>query len=573
MTIPVVRSLADDIDDWLGSAPPETGSDLDVPGADDHERRRLALIGGIARGLVDDAVIAAWPKAVRAWATGVGTPPAELVARIRSQLDARSDPIAAMYEGSISGRSRRSLGTFFTPPAVVDFMLDAARRLLPSPATVIDPGAGVGAFTIAAAKRWPHAELVAVDVNVVTLGLLAARGAQLRTRLHLVHEDFLAWSQSGASELPGPRLWIGNPPYTRHQTMAAGARESARRLKTDLVSSGHAGLSAYFLAAILQALRPQDAVCLLLPGSWTDTRYGAPLRTKLAAMSQREVGLVAFPSTRQLFPGTRVTGMVLFVGPQASSSRGMWSATADTVGDKVVASPATARSRDELPDGGFGIWLWRRAESAPDQPVALGSLATVRRGVATGANRFFLMTDAEASSIPSHYLRRAVRSLRGIPGYRLDQSQHDEIGRLGRRRWLLEVPGGTDPEADAGLAEWSRLAKTEVQATYIGSHREHWYSVEHVEPPDILLSPMGKGQMRSVRNLVRAVPSNAIYGLYLFDRAPDVADSLCEWLNSPDGQSGLLLRARAYGAGLFKLEPRDVRNVRVPGYLKDTASR
>jgi hypothetical protein len=106
-----------------------------------------------------------------------------------------------------------------------------------------------------------------------------------------------------------------------------------------------------------------------------------------------------------------------------------------------------------------------------------------------------------------------------------------------------------------------------VQGSYIGSHRDAWYSVEHVEPPDILLSPMGKGRMKAVWNLVGAVPSNAIYGIYLRDLKAPPPDRLCGWLNSPEGQAALLIRARAYGAGLFKLEPGDLRDVRVPGSI------
>ena len=53
-------------------------------------------------------------------------------------------------------------------------MLTLCEEIGVRPASVVDPGAGVGAFTLNAATRW-HAPLVAVDLNVVTLGLLAAR--------------------------------------------------------------------------------------------------------------------------------------------------------------------------------------------------------------------------------------------------------------------------------------------------------------------------------------------------------------------------------------------------------------
>ncbi|MBY8854570.1 N-6 DNA methylase, partial [Saccharothrix sp. MB29] len=70
---------------------------------------------------------------------------------------------------------RRRLGTFFTPPAIVKHMMEICQKLTPKPDHVVDPGAGVGAFTLEALRIWTSASVAAVDLNVVTLGLLAAR--------------------------------------------------------------------------------------------------------------------------------------------------------------------------------------------------------------------------------------------------------------------------------------------------------------------------------------------------------------------------------------------------------------
>ena len=80
---------------------------------------------------------------------------------------------------------------------------------------------------------------------------------------------------------------------------------------------------------------------------------------------------------------------------------------------------------------------------------------------------------------------------------------------------------------------------------------------------------MGKGRMRAVTNEVGALPTNSLYGIYV---GGDLlfARRLVAWLNGEDGQAALLERARAYGAGLFKLEPKDVGDLRIPGSLLKT---
>ncbi len=351
MRLTVKDSDLDPIGTWLDAPDAAVSADPGVPGTSAAERHRLAMLGGVARALAGEGQ-AHWPASLRSWALAAPALPDPLAQDLRHGLGARTDPLAALYERAVSGRARRALGTFFTPPDVVEHMLETASRLVGQPATVIDPGAGVGAFSLAAARRWPQARVVAVDVNVVTLGLLAARADDLLGRIELAHEDFLEWAGTRAGEMPEPRLWIGNPPYTRHQDMSEGTKESVRRSAARLVRSGLAGLSAYFLAVTLDALAPEDGLCYLLPGSWTDARYGRPLRDELAGMRGREVGLIGFPSERQLFPGTRVTAMILVVGPSRTAPQAMWSTAVEIRDNRIVEGSHVPRDRPDAPAEG-----------------------------------------------------------------------------------------------------------------------------------------------------------------------------------------------------------------------------
>ncbi len=192
-------------------------------------------------------------------------------------------------------------------------------------------------------------------------------------------------------------------------------------------------------------------------------------------------------------------------------------------------------------------------------------MADVRRGVATGANAFFLLTDSAVAGAPRAFLRPAVRSLRLVEGAILDARAHASLGQRGLPRWLIELPVDADLERDAWLAQWATRARAaRIPERYLATHRDAWFSVETVAPPDLLLSPMGKHRMRAVTNAIAAVPSNAIYGIYLHPGHAAMRAALCDWLNSAEGQASLHLRARAYGAGLFKLEPHDLRAVPIP---------
>lgn len=443
--------LVREIVSWaMSSSIDPLGTD-EVPGANDTERVALAALGGLAAALAGERV-QTWPDPLRKWADAPPPPPT-LVAATQRELRGGIDILANVYESLVTGRSRRRLGTFFTPPAVVEFMLDLAESHLARPSVVIDPGAGVGAFSIAATRRWPDASVLAVDVNVVTLGLLAARDDG---SIDLIPEDFLRWSASGAVPREGPRLWIGNPPYTRHQELDTDAKSIAIRAAGDLVESRRAGLSAYFLAATLQARAAGDVICYLLPGSWLDTSYGEPLRQGLLASSAGALEMYGFRTDIDLFPGTRVAAMALLVGPD-QEARTFSTASARITAGAVAVSRAAHHSREAV-DERFGHWVWPRPTGGRQGRVPLGTHANVRRGIATGANRFFFLTKAQRDKLPAAVTRRGILRLRRVNGDSLTADGHRSLSEQGERTWLLMLD---DPSVmgDETIAAWMREAK------------------------------------------------------------------------------------------------------------------
>lgn len=530
-----------------------------VPGTTDAERSALSALGGLAAALAP-ANANGWPSALQRWMVEAPTPPDDLVRLVQGELDSGRDVLAMLYEGIVAGRNRRRLGTFFTPAAVVEHMLDLAEEVLQTPASVIDPGAGVGAFSLAAKRRWPDSEITAVDLNLVTLGLLAVRPA---ADLRVVLADYLDWAL-GDDLPPTPRLWIGNPPYTRHQELSPEVKQVAQASAGDLVKSGLAGLSSYFLAATIRAMSPGDALCFLLPGSWIDTRYGRPLRDALRALDRRIVHFAGFASEDDVFPGTRVTAMVLLIGPEQEVEAQPWmTSTIRMAATGIVTTRPIMRERTTAGLEGLGGWLWPRRHPVPSDTVELKSIGRVRRGVATGANEWFLLTQKQRDTLPPEFTVRAVRRLRGMTGDHFSVASHEALAETGERCWLLRVETDAQRRSSPAVAEWLDAAeKAGISSRYLASHREPWHALELVEPPSLMLSPMGKQRMRVIINGASAIPSNALYGIYIDD--PKVAHAVGHWLASATGQTALFEHARAYGAGLFKLEPKDVGRIGIP---------
>ena len=552
---------------WV-AAVPELPS-IEVAGATADENRRLGALGGIAAEVAGKAV-SRWDERVRAWATAAPAPPDEILESVRLALGRYDDPLAELYNASISAENRRRLGTVFTPTALVEHMLSLAElELAGAPDVVVDPGAGVGAFTIAAAQTWPNARIVAVDVNPVTLGLLGARLAfeadadpelaDSYNRVELVLADFLDQLVLLTGRNPrGRMLVLGNPPYTRVQELPPVDREKAASLAGDYLDSGHANLAMLFQAATLRHLRPSDVSCMVLPGSFSYTRASRALRHALWE-SRRAVTVHRTPAATKAFIGRSVQAAVLLVGTERQRKTPLRLARVELHEKQVSVLEAwTLKRTGREPDN----WFWSGdQESAGDPSLrSLADIATVRRGTATGANDVFFLTDAEAATIPTEVIVAAIPTLRRFDADDLTPEMHTAIGDESTRRWLLAIPPSY--ELHGPLAEHVERHADEVSERHLPSQRTPWYAITELPRPQILISPLTKTTFKIVVNTVAAVPSNNLFGISLKNGGNPTR--LAAWLRSDACQLELRRLSRRYPGGSHKLEPGDLRRLRIP---------
>ena len=555
-----------------------------APGTDDRERGVLAALGGIARVVASETknTRSEVPVGVSNWWCSAPTPPKDLSADVRRALMSGRDLFSEVYTAVVSTRHRRRLGTVFTPPAVTAYMLSQCEWLGLHPAVVIDPGAGVGAFTLGAASMW-GVPVIAVDLNVVTLGFLAARchllgyetsvspsqdaGTILQPpAIQLVLGDFLEWLPNGLSQTNTPALIIGNPPYTRHQGIDSKLKETAREVTGSLVSSGLAGMAAYFLAASLLHLRAADSLCLILPSSWMHAKYGSEIRRHLWNLTSRRVQLSVFPHDTEVFPQTKVDAVVLLVGPQEKVRCSFTLAEAKIRGTRVdhirVGKIDRALEQPLRLPRSLTIGKPRSSHSA-----RLRDSFGVHRGIATGKNSFFLLSDAEveANRIPQSALVPAISSLKKTDADTIDDETFEDLRKRGMKRWLLML-GSSSPYTQALRRYLVQGARRGYNEGYLAKHRRHWFAVEDIPPAPLLLLPMTKREFRVVRNTIGVRHTNNLYGLYPLNNDVDV-DGAARWLRSRKGQLELRMAANPYGGGAFKLEPRAVGNVEVPCFF------
>jgi hypothetical protein len=203
----------------------------------------------------------------------------------------------------------------------------------------------------------------------------------------------------------------------------------------------------------------------------------------------------------------------------------------------------------------------------------LGDLFTIKRGIATGDNNFFVLSKEQAMAleIPKKYLRNVLPPSRYLKG---DVVRLDEDGFLDTKKKLVLLD--VDLSMDQIQTQYPKLYKylkegmdKGVHLGYLTSRRGPWYSQEKRNTPSFFVRYMNRESKDQkthhsifIKNETDAIATNSYLMLYqkpsgLF--APLAVDI---WSFLRKGLDKTLYRyGRTYGGGLVKFEPNELREI------------
>ncbi|HLV66511.1 MAG TPA: methyltransferase domain-containing protein [Polyangiaceae bacterium] len=510
---------------------------------------------GAALALLGRDGLRALTEAERREAARAARPSPAVLARVRAAIEQGDDPLGDAFCTLHAPGERRHLGATYTPRALVASMTEwAARR---TPARVIDPGAGTGRFLVAAGRRFPKAELVAVELDPRAALLLRAhlRAAGLAGRATVVVSDYRDLRLPPAS---GPTVFLGNPPYVRHHGIEARWKqwltETAARL--GLAASRLSGLHAHFFAATALVARPGDYGAFVTAAEWLDVNYGALVRA-LFLEALGGTSLHVLEPTLRPFPDADTTAVVACfeVGSRASSVKLRRVAALDALGALSGGRPVR---RERLAGAPRWTPLTRGRVARPAGLVELGELCRVHRGQVTGANAVWI-AGPHAAALPPSVLYPTVTRAREL------FTASSALLDLTALRRVIDLPEDLDGFSRAERAAIERFLRVAREAGahqgFIARHRRAWWSVGLREPAPILATYMARRPPAFVRNPRGARHLNIAHGLY--PRVPLSAGAL-DALAAHLARSVALDQGRTYAGGLTKFEPREMERLLVP---------
>ncbi|MBL7644998.1 MAG: SAM-dependent DNA methyltransferase [Candidatus Hydrogenedentes bacterium] len=502
------------------------------------------------------------------------------------ELERERLEIQARLDSEKTQAERNRMGQFATPTALACDLLRYAKRelSLDTPIRFLDPALGTGSFYSAFLRIFGEDAPFAADGFEIdghygepSRDLWQQHGLNIRS------EDFTA-AVPPENDADKATLLICNPPYVRHHHISA---EDKRRLhdrvaaKHGIALSGLSGLYCYFLCLSKEWMASGGLAAWLIPSEFMDVNYGRAVKDFLL----NKVTLLhihRFSPADVQFGDALVSSAIVWFRNESPApshtarfSLGGSLLEPSTESEYPLEQLHLEKKWTSLPQTGTPRQIAITCELP--EPV-LGDFFSVKRGIATGANNFFIMSLAEAErrKIPKQFLTPILPSPRYLATDRIENGK-DGVPAIEKLGFLFSSALPEERIQHEYPDVWKYLEEGRergVPEGYICRNRYPWYQQERREAPMFLCTYMGRTNgngtdqvFRFILNHSNAVAANVYLLLYPkpwvkkeLQANPHLAEEIWAMLQSiPVGS--LIGEGRVYGGGLHKLEPKELLNV------------
>ncbi|MEX2534089.1 MAG: N-6 DNA methylase [Trueperaceae bacterium] len=468
-------------------------------------------------------------------------------------------------------------GGYYTGQELASFLLKWVLQV--SPKRILEPSCGDGAFFRALKELdWFGIEGITgfeIESREFTKSQNVLRQMS-GVDVTLENRDFLSWA---LQRLDGPLKTgkrptfdavVGNPPFIRYQYLDKEIQTSSEQIfrQLGLRFTKHTNAWVPFVLAAVEFLRPGGRLAMVVPSEILHVLHAQSLRTFLTEECSRILVIdpeeIWFEGTLQgavlLLAEKKVSPTVASQGVAITRTRSMAFlrtdvdiafltadyANGETVRGKWMPALLTHSERE----------LLRRARFENQHVHLFGEVASVDVGIVTGANKFFLVSDAVVEEYDLHsWAHPMFGRSEHVPGVIYDAGVHQENRKAGLPTNFIWFRGSGEELTPRAQSYIKTGEIQELHTRYKCRTRSPWYAVPSVYSSSVGMLKRCHNFPRLVLNRVGAFTTDTAYRI----KASTVEPSLLtgSFVNSLTAVSAEL-EGRHYGGGVLELVPSEI---------------
>jgi adenine-specific DNA-methyltransferase len=482
-------------------------------------------------------------------------------------------------------KDRNRTGQFATPPDLAIEIMRYVKNLWTPNQHIcfLEPSIGTGAFYSALKSVFtesPIKDAIGVEIDQQIADVTHQLWGE--TGLHVIKDDF---TQLAPEKTQRFNLLVANPPYVRHHHLTANQKVDLQNRVQNQIGyrvNGLAGLYSYFVLLADQWLVEDGLAIWLIPSEFMDVNYGEALRQYLT----ERVTLLrihrAQPDDLQFEQALVSSAIVVYRKTAPASDHQVKFSVGGSIEspdhNENIALDQLRHHRKWTRVSGIGLDKKSHRNSTT---LCMSDLFDIKRGIATGANEFFILKREEAAKrkLPSVFLRPILPS----PRYLTESviyAEENGFPNLSDQYVLLDCSLPIEQIRTQYSALYEYLIEGQLKGLdtrYLAKTRKPWYRQEQRAVAPFLCTYMGRNlqtrhPFRFFWNQSQALAPNVYLMLYpkeslavALRESASLQNEIFTQLQTID--FGLFQdEGRVYGGALHKIEPKELGRVLLPDF-------
>jgi adenine-specific DNA-methyltransferase len=460
------------------------------------------------------------------------------------------------YIQEVDINHRKKFAQFFTPLSIAKFMVNWIFKDN-NIKTLLEPAFGLGIFSRLALEKNKNIKIKGFDIDETIYSKASNNFKSNNIDLYL--EDYLYNDWNNKYD-----AIVCNPPYLKFHDYKnlETLQEIKKRLNIDL--SGFTNIYTLFLLKSIYQLKQNGKMAYIVPSEFLNSNYGKNIKKYLLeSHSLKEI--IIFDFKESIFNKAVTTNAILFLEKTQNNTLNF--TNIDNIFqlnnfDKIEKKSYSYTNID------YNV-KWKKYYQKQNSLkyknlIPFNSIAKVKRGIATGANKYFIFNikKAEKYNIDVKYLLPCITASKDIE---LPIFTNNDFNNLKDNNKNIFLFNGTNQD-DSYIKEYILYGEEQnIHKRHLTSKRKPWYKLENRLPAPILVGVFNRNGLKFIRNEANITTLTTFHCIYLKDNLfQDIdIDLLFAYLLTDTAKEIFNDESREYGNGLKKFEPNDLNNAKI----------